>query len=222
MMAIENDFLPFAAASGANVVTQGAYAAMAALQDGFTNGLADAPSANKVWRQASIMTAVIAGFIVAESGQPSIDDGTTATLQANLLAAIIAVVQSQFASPAFTGVPTAPTAAPNTNSTQIATTAFVDTAISNVNAGTGYATEAWVIGQGYATEAWALAKGWAPIDSPTFTGNPEAPTPAAGAKDQSIATTAFVTNAIAAALANYLPKNNPTFTGTMTGPAYNT
>ena len=208
---LENDFLPFAAASGANVLTQAAYAAMAALQDGFTNGLADAPSANKVWRQASIMTAVIAGFIVAESGQPAIDDGTTATLQANLLAAIIAVVQSQFASPAFTGVPTAPTAAPNTNSTQIATTAFVDTAISNVNAGTGYATEAWV-----------LAEGYAPIYSPTLTGNPEAPTPTAGANDQSIATTAFVTNAITAALANYLPKNNPTFTGTMTGPAYNT
>lgn len=34
------------------------------------------------------------------------------------------------ASPAFTGVPTAPTANPNTNNTQIATTAFVKTAIA--------------------------------------------------------------------------------------------
>ncbi len=31
----------------------------------------------------------------------------------------------------------------------------------------------------------------------------------------------YVQAAIDAALANYLPKNNPTFTGTMTGPAYN-
>ncbi len=221
-MAIENDFLTFAAASGANVLTQANYAAMAALPDGFTNGLADAASANKVWRQASIMAAVIAAFIVSESGQPAIDDGTTATLQANLTAAIVAVVLSQFASPAFTGVPTAPTAPTNTNTDQIATTAFVDTAISNVNAGTGYATEAWVQGQNYATEAWVLAKGFAPIDSPAFTGTPEAPTAAAGDDSQSLATTAFVTNAIAAALADYLPKNNPTFTGTMTGPAYNT
>ena len=34
------------------------------------------------------------------------------------------------ANPAFTGVPTAPTATPNTNNTQIATTAFVKTAIA--------------------------------------------------------------------------------------------
>ena len=34
------------------------------------------------------------------------------------------------ASPAFTGVPTAPTANPNTNNTQIATTEFVKTAIA--------------------------------------------------------------------------------------------
>ena len=36
------------------------------------------------------------------------------------------------ASPAFTGVPTAPTANPNTNNTQIATTAFVKTAVANL------------------------------------------------------------------------------------------
>lgn len=36
------------------------------------------------------------------------------------------------ASPAFTGVPTAPTANPNTNNTQIATTEFVKTAVANL------------------------------------------------------------------------------------------
>src|ERR1700744_2162994 len=35
-----------------------------------------------------------------------------------------------FASPAFTGVPTAPTAAPGTSTTQIATTAFTSAAIA--------------------------------------------------------------------------------------------
>lgn len=41
------------------------------------------------------------------------------------------------ASPALTGVPTAPTAAPDTNSTQIATTAFVQDAISSSSGGGG-------------------------------------------------------------------------------------
>jgi len=59
------------------------------------------------------------------------------------------------------------------------------------------------------------------LASPTFTGTPAAPTAAAATNTTQLATTAFVQAAIAAALANYLPKNNPTFTGTMTGPAYN-
>jgi hypothetical protein len=40
--------------------------------------------------------------------------------------------------------------------------------------------------------------GYAPIASPTFTGDPKAPTPTAGDNDTSIATTAFVTAAVAA------------------------
>jgi hypothetical protein len=40
--------------------------------------------------------------------------------------------------------------------------------------------------------------GRAPLASPTFTGDPKAPTPAAGDNDTSIATTAFVTSAVAA------------------------
>lgn len=42
----------------------------------------------------------------------------------------------------------------------------------------------------------------APLNSPTFTGNPLAPTPTAGDSDTSIATTAFVAAAITAALAS--------------------
>jgi hypothetical protein len=67
--------------------------------------------------------------------------------------------------PAMTGAPTAPTAAANTNTTQIATTAYADTGL-------------------------ALK---APLASPTFTGNPQAPNPPGGDNDTSIATTAFVT-----------------------------
>lgn len=42
----------------------------------------------------------------------------------------------------------------------------------------------------------------APLDSPIFTGTPKAPTATAGTKDTTIATTAFVTNAIATAVAS--------------------
>ena len=41
---------------------------------------------------------------------------------------------------------------------------------------------------------------FAPLASPTFTGDPKAPTPTAGDNDTSVATTAFVTAAIAAAV----------------------
>ncbi len=47
----------------------------------------------------------------------------------------------------------------------------------------------------------------ADLASPTFTGDPKAPTPAPGDSDTSIATTAFVANAITAGY------NSPTFTG---------
>lgn len=63
--------------------------------------------------------------------------------------------------------------------------------------------------------------GLAPKASPTFTGAPKAPTAAPGSNTTQLATTAFVQAAITAALADYLPKNNPTFTGVMTGPSYN-
>lgn len=88
-MAIENDFLPFAVGSGANVLTQAQYAALTSLlQNGFTAGIAPSVQLNKVWRQSSIMASVIAQFIAQQTGQNAIDDGTTATLLANLTAAI--------------------------------------------------------------------------------------------------------------------------------------
>lgn len=46
-----------------------------------------------------------------------------------------------------------------------------------------------------------LVAGAAPIESPAFTGDPKAPTPPAGDKDTSIATTEFVTNAVSKATA---------------------
>lgn len=52
-----------------------------------------------------------------------------------------------------------------------------------------------VVGGVNANETSIAAK--APLASPVFTGNPTAPTPTAGDNDTSVATTAFVTTAVA-------------------------
>ena len=66
-------------------------------------------------------------------------DGVTSAVQtqldSKLATATAASTYAVLASPAFTGVPTAPTATAGTNTTQVATTAYVGTAISNLVAG---------------------------------------------------------------------------------------
>lgn len=90
-MAATNDFLAFGTGASPNVIDQPTYAALAARLTGFQSGVAQSAQLNKVWRQASIMAAVLAQFIVARTGQSATDDGTTATLLANLLASAAAL-----------------------------------------------------------------------------------------------------------------------------------
>jgi hypothetical protein len=63
-------------------------------------------------------------------------DGVTSAVQtqldAKLATATAATTYAPLASPALTGVPTAPTAAANTNTTQVATTAYVQTEITDL------------------------------------------------------------------------------------------
>ena len=88
-MATEVDFLPFAVGGGANVLTQAQYVALTTLlQNGFQSGLAQSVQLNKVWRQSSIMAAILAHFIANETNQNVIDDGTTATILTNLATAV--------------------------------------------------------------------------------------------------------------------------------------
>jgi hypothetical protein len=113
-------------------------------------------------------------------------------------------LKSPIASPAFTGIPTAPTAVDNTNSTQIATTAFVRAREDIINIALSFK---------------------APSASPTFTGTPTAPTAAGGTNTTQLSTTAFVTAAINTfsttvnnALALKAPLASPTFSGTPSAP----
>jgi hypothetical protein len=90
------------------------------------------------------------------------------------------------ASPTFTGTPVAPTAIASTNTTQLATTAFVMTQIS-----TGFVNS--VAGQsGVVTLANLTTGGVAILASPAFTGTPTAPTASVGTNTTQLATTAFV------------------------------
>lgn len=89
-MAGTNDFLTFATGVGADVLTQAQYAALTTvLANGFTTGTAQSSQLNKVWRQSSIMSAVLAQMIADVSGQNVVDDGTTATILNNFLTTLL-------------------------------------------------------------------------------------------------------------------------------------
>ena len=62
------------------------------------------------------------------------------------------------------------------------------------------------------------AIGAAPLASPTFTGDPKAPTPSTADNDTSIATTAYVVSMFNAALPAYAPLASPVFTGNPVAP----
>ncbi|MBJ8361242.1 hypothetical protein I6M76_01315 [Citrobacter cronae] len=83
-----NDIKPFAAAGGANVLTQAEYLALAALSTGFSSGKANSKEVNKAIRQATFIASVLAQFICDKSGSDVLDDGNVAGLVTNLLSAI--------------------------------------------------------------------------------------------------------------------------------------
>lgn len=84
-----NDFKPFAVGGSASVVSQATYAAATTLlADGFQDGIADKAYLNKVWRQSSIMSATLGKLINDVTGANAVDDGTIATIEANLILAV--------------------------------------------------------------------------------------------------------------------------------------
>jgi hypothetical protein len=87
-MPLQNDFLSFAAASGSNVLAQSTYAAASATATGYVTGVASAPAINKTLRQTTLITSMVANFIVDKAVQPVVDDGTISTIEANFVTAI--------------------------------------------------------------------------------------------------------------------------------------
>ena len=142
--------------------------------------------------------------------------------------------KAPLANPTFTGVPTAPTAASGTKTTQVATTEFVANGLSGKQdtIANGDLTIAKTSGLQSALELKA------PLASPTFTGTPLAPTASFGTNTTQVATTAFVVTGLSgkqdtiadgdltiartSGLQNELdlkaPLASPTFTGTPLAP----
>ena len=119
---------------------------------------------------------------------------------------------TMFASPTFTGVPVAPTATAGTNDTQVATTQFVRTEVSNLVNGAGPALDtlkelADALGSdaNFSTTISTALGLKAPLASPTFTGT------VAGVTATMVGL-GNVTNESKATMFT-----NPTFTGTVTG-----
>ena len=151
---------------------------------------------------------------------------TASSVTSTTQIATTAFVQAQKISPTFTGTPVAPTASAGTNTTQLATTQFTTSAVATLEASTTATTD-------------SLQALKAPLDSPTFTGVPTAPTPADGDVSLKIATTAFVRSSapvlsvagktgivtlVVGDVSGAAPAVGPAFTGTVTAPtaAYGT
>jgi len=93
---------------------------------------------------------------------------------------------TMFANSTFTGTPVAPTPSAGNNTTRLATTAFVTTAIGNITASD--------VGLGNVTNESKSTI----LASPALTGNPTAPTQSSGDNSTKIATTQFVQSAVTA------------------------
>ncbi len=117
-------------------------------------------------------------------------------------------LKANIASPTFTGIPAAPTPGSDTNTTQLATTAFVQTVTTTkANAAEtnakDYSDTNLTDAENRLNTAIALK---ANIASPTFTGTPAAPSPASNDNSTRIATTNYTVSYVTGALASYYTK----------------
>ena len=171
----------------------------------------------------------------SDSAKP-VSTATQTALDAKLASATAATtyetitnvaLKAPLASPALTGVPTAPTAAANTNTTQIATTAYVQTEIADLIASAPGALDtldelAAALGDdaNYAATITTALAAKAPLASPTFTGTVSGITKSmVGLANVDNTTDAAkpVSTATQTALDLKAPLANPTFTGTVAG-----
>jgi hypothetical protein len=139
-------------------------------------------------------TAFVMAEIAATTAGVATWNGRTGNVTMNVTD-IAAAGGAPAASPALTGVPTAPTAANGTSTQQLATTAFVMNELNAID--TGVTTFNGRSGTVSLTQNDVTAVGGLVNPSPQLTGTPTAPTPAPTDSSTNIATTAFVKAALA-------------------------
>ncbi|MCW7764667.1 tail fiber protein [Photorhabdus luminescens] len=83
-MSPKNDFKAFSISNNANVVSQEKYEENQGLQTGFPQDNVPTHFLNKVLRQSSTISSVVADFIAAQSGNDVLDDGNITKLSAQL------------------------------------------------------------------------------------------------------------------------------------------
>lgn len=83
-----NDFIGFASAGSANIMSQADYAAAVEQSDGVQPGPASSKFANKVWRQGANMAAAL-GNIIVDQGGDALDNGDIATLASAIVSAFL-------------------------------------------------------------------------------------------------------------------------------------
>jgi len=183
-------------------------------------------------------TGTVSGITKSMVGLGSVDNTADTAKPVSTATQTALDLKAPLSSPALTGVPTAPTATAGTNTTQVATTAFVGTAVSNLVASAPAALDtlnelATALGNdaSFSTTITNSIGLKAPLASPTFTGTVSGITKsmvglgsvdntADTAKPISTATQTALDLKLASATAasTYAPLASPTFTGTATIP----
>lgn len=181
-----NNFKPFATGTGANVTSQAEWEALAALRMGFQSGKASSAQVNKAIRQALFIASALAQYTADKSGIDVLDDGDVSGFVAKMSAAFGADFQPKDAML---------TAFSNLNTVNMQFPVF--NGPKSLGVGTLTNLSLLLLSKATAADMLSLLTA-APLTSPTFTGDPKAPTPSPGDNDTSIATTAFVASAIAA------------------------
>lgn len=140
----------------------------------------------------------VSGAVTPTHTELNYVDGVTSAIQTQLDA------KAPLASPTFTGAPAAPTASVDTNTTQLATTAYVvgQGYLKSSTAASTYSPISHSHSTSQVTGLDAALAAKAPLSSPALTGTPTAPTAGGGTNTTQIATTAFVQTAVAGVSTN--------------------
>ena len=161
------------------------------------------PTAAATTDSTQLATTAFVHDVVAASGEDHYEDvRASGQILKDLIDTNVTniALKANIASPTFTGTPAGPTAAATTDSTQLATTAFVHDVVAA--SGEDHYEDVRASGQilknlidtnttNIGTNVTNIALK-ANIDSPTFTGTPAGPTAAAATNTTQLATTAFV------------------------------